>query len=60
MKNLKDKNGREIKDGDTIFNKHNNPTHEKIINIDGVLCFAEDSEPLTEKYNTKEFWEVVL
>ena len=56
---MKDKNGIEIKSGDTIFNKHNNPTHEKIIEIDGLLCFDEDNEPLTELHNTEEFWEVL-
>lgn len=59
MKNLKDKNGVKIQDGDTIYNKYNNPTHEKIISIDGVLCFKEDEQPLTEMHNTKEYWEVV-
>ena len=56
---MKDKNGIEIKHGDVIYNKYNNPTHEKIIEINGVLCFKEDGEPLNENYNTKEFWEVV-
>tara|TARA_R110000772_G_scaffold67308_1_gene149391 strand:+ start:644 stop:817 length:174 start_codon:yes stop_codon:yes gene_type:complete len=56
---MKDKNGIKIKDGDVIFNKLNNPTHEKIILINGVLCFKEDEEPLTDKYKTKEFWEVI-
>ena len=54
-----DKTGRRIKSGDVIYNKFNNPTHEKIIEIDGILCFKEDSEPITDSLNTKEFWEVV-
>jgi len=59
MEEFKDKNGIVIKDGDTIYNKHNNPTHEKIVNISGVLSFKEDGCPLTRMYNTEQFWEVV-
>jgi len=55
-----DKNGVEITDGCTIYNKWDRDKYHKIVkNENGELCFAIDMTPLDKRYATDRFWEVV-
>ena len=53
-----DKNGIEIKGGQVIFNKYEANPNQEIVEIDGILCFEEDKEPLDKKYQFETYWEV--
>ena len=58
MGTFKDKKGRVIKANDIIYNIYNNPTKEKIIEVDGLLCF-DDGTVLNNRYQTDKYWEIV-
>ena len=58
MSVFKDKKGKVIKDGDIIYNVYNNPPRERIIEIDGLLCF-DDGTVLNNRYQTEKYWEIV-
>ena len=55
-----DKNGVEIKAGDTIFNQHDEAGfHEVIADGLGNLFIGDFDSPI-ERYSPQEFWERVL
>jgi|14BtaG_2_1085337.scaffolds.fasta_scaffold203368_2 hypothetical protein len=57
MNEFKDVNKKIIKAGDVIYNSFNNPNYEKIIEINGLLCF-EDGSILDDRYQTEKFWKI--
>lgn len=57
---LTDKNGREIRAGDIIYNPYDRDEyHEVIQDSTGKLFLGDFRSPL-EKYNPSEFWEVAV
>ena len=55
---MKDKNGVEIKAGDTLFNPHDRDGYHQVIeDADGNLFLGDYDSPL-ERYAPSDFWEV--
>lgn len=56
---MKDKNGTEIKAGDTLFNQHDRDQYHTVLqDAEGKLFLGDYDSPL-ERYAPQTWWEVV-
>ena len=61
MEEFYDTNHEEIKHGDVLYNRFNDPPRMRVwADENNILRWEDDNTPLNEKYQFHRFWTVVM